>query len=136
MKLREARVEFSRLVALFILEAGKRGYGAALAETKVEKLRKGSLTPTGNKTQFFDRVHRLNSLHYDGLGADIDLYDQNGRYIDSTEDPIWQEMGKWWLEQSVYCRWGGDWGRDGKTDEGDDDGNHISFNPFPGDKRG
>lgn len=133
---REARVEFTRLLALFILECGRRGYGAAIAEARVEKVRKVSLVPDGKKEQAFDRMHMLRSLHYDGLAADVDLYTPEGVYIESTEHPAWQAMGKWWLAQSVYARWGGDWGRDGRTDEGDNDGNHVSFNPFPGDKRG
>lgn len=134
MTLKEARVEFSRLVAEFILEARRRGYQPALAEGGLSSLRKVSLTPSGPKTQAFDRVHMLGSLHYDKLAQDLDLYDANGRYIDQTSDPAWQELGKWWLEQSVYCRWGGDWNENGKTDPGDTDGNHISFNPF--DSRG
>lgn len=61
-----------------------------------------------------------NSLHYDGLAVDIDLF-KNGKYLDKTEDH--REFGEYWETLDKDCFWGGD---GLKKDGLKWDGNHYS----------
>lgn len=53
--------------------------------------------------------HMKNSLHYDGLAADIDLI-KDGKYLDTTPDH--EPFGKYWESLDSDCCWGG-WFNDG-----------------------
>lgn len=58
--------------------------------------------------------HMKNSLHYDGLAVDIDLF-KDGVYLDKSEDH--KIFGEYWESLHPECAWGGRWG----------DGNHYSL---------
>lgn len=58
--------------------------------------------------------HRKNSLHYEGLAIDIDLF-LGGKYLTDTADHL--EFGRYWESLHPDCRWGG----------GFWDGNHYSI---------
>jgi hypothetical protein len=57
--------------------------------------------------------HRKNSLHYEGLAMDIDLF-RNGVYLTKTEDH--QPFGEYWESLHPLCCWGGRF----------EDGNHYA----------
>jgi hypothetical protein len=57
--------------------------------------------------------HMKNSLHYDGLAMDIDLF-KDGKYLTSTEDH--RRFGEFWERLDKDCCWGGRF----------NDGNHYS----------
>jgi len=61
--------------------------------------------------------HMKNSLHYEGLAVDIDLF-KDGVYLSKTEDH--QQFGNFWKKLNPLCRWGGDF-------KGNPDGNHYSI---------
>lgn len=106
MTYRQARVEFSRLIARLLLYMnGTPGYEAAYAEGMDRKTAKD---PTSD--------HMDKSLHELGLAQDIDLYLQ-GQYIRTTEGHA--RFGEVWESMHPLCRWGGRFG----------DGNHYSFAP-------
>lgn len=63
-----------------------------------------------------DLVHKEGSAHYNGVGADWNLF-VNGKWIEDGDSPAWIEIGKYWKSLHELCRWGGDWG----------DANHISL---------
>jgi hypothetical protein len=58
--------------------------------------------------------HMKNSLHFDGLAMDIDLF-KDGWYLENTEDH--RQFGEWWEALHPDCRWGGRF----------EDGNHYSI---------
>jgi len=60
--------------------------------------------------------HKPNSLHFDGLAVDIDLF-RNGIYLTKTSDHT--EYGEYWKSLHPDCRWGGDFQNK--------DGNHYSI---------
>jgi hypothetical protein len=57
--------------------------------------------------------HMKNSLHFEGLAVDIDLF-KSDVYLSNTADH--QPFGEYWESLSVSCRWGGRF----------KDGNHYS----------
>jgi hypothetical protein len=58
--------------------------------------------------------HRVNSLHFEGLAMDVDLF-KDGVYLDRTSDH--QQFGEYWESLHPDCRWGGRF----------EDGNHYSI---------
>jgi hypothetical protein len=58
--------------------------------------------------------HMANSLHYEGLAVDIDLF-QGDAYLTGTGDH--KPYGEFWESLDVSCRWGGRFS----------DGNHYSI---------
>jgi hypothetical protein len=62
--------------------------------------------------------HMKNSLHYEGLAIDIDLF-KDGKYLTQTEDH--RVFGEFWEGLHQDCRWGGRF-------KGCPDGNHYSIN--------
>jgi hypothetical protein len=60
--------------------------------------------------------HMKNSLHYEGLAVDIDLF-KDGKYLDRTDDH--EVFGEYWKSLHPDCVWGGDFGSP--------DGNHYSI---------
>lgn len=64
--------------------------------------------------------HMKNSLHYDGLAQDVDLF-KNGVYLDKTEDHY--KYGLFWEALHPDCFWGGN----GLKEDGlKHDGNHYA----------
>ncbi|MDP2735090.1 MAG: M15 family peptidase [bacterium] len=101
MTLREARCEFTKMLAWLILWACEQGYEPALAEGMDRRTEKD---PTSD--------HMKNSLHDIGLAQDIDLY-RDGKYLSNTEDHL--PLGEKW--ESMGGAWGGRF----------KDGNHYSL---------
>ena len=58
--------------------------------------------------------HMENSLHYDRLAIDLNLF-KDGKYLAETEDHRF--LGEHWEAFDPDCRWGGRW----------DDGNHYQM---------
>lgn len=107
MTLREARCAFSYRLALLILHAKDLGYEVAFDEVTERITEKD---PTSD--------HMKNSVHHQGLAADLLLY-WRGTYLTQSED--YKELGLYWermgMKLGLPFRWGGNWG----------DGNHFSF---------
>lgn len=61
--------------------------------------------------------HKPNSNHYDRLAADLNLFDNSGKFLSRTEDHA--AIGAHWKSLHPLCRWGGDF----KSK----DGNHYSI---------
>ena len=61
--------------------------------------------------------HMTNSLHYDGLAMDIDLFDKDNNYLLDTENH--KVFGEYWKALHLDCRCGGDFKKP--------DGNHYSI---------
>jgi len=97
MNLKEKRMLFTQLVVLLIRQMTDAGFKPCLGKDGLK--------------------HRPNSLHYEGLAVDIDLYDGDGNYLSSTE--AHRDFGMYWKGLHPDCRWGGDF----KSP----DGNHYSI---------
>lgn len=82
MTLREARCKFTSMLSLLIAYAQSLGYEIAIGKDGLK--------------------HKPNSLHYEGLAADFDLY-KNGIYI--TDSTGHKELGEYWI--SLGGSWGG-----------------------------
>lgn len=94
MRLREKQSKFVRMVALLIQFAYERGYELTFGDAWA---RDG---------------HMSNSLHYDRLAIDLNLF-VDGTYLTTTE--AHKELGEFW--ESIGGSWGGRF----------DDGNHYSL---------
>ena len=94
MTLREKQSKFVAMVALLIQFAYEQGY----------ELTFGDAWATGG--------HRPNSLHYQRLAIDLNLF-REGKYLPATEDH--QPLGEFW--ESIGGSWGGRF----------QDGNHYSI---------
>jgi hypothetical protein len=62
------------------------------------------------------RGHMKGSLHYVKLALDLSLF-RAGKFIESSEDPAYLELGIYWESLNPGCQWGGRFG----------DANHYSF---------
>ena len=94
MSLRQKQSEFVRMVALLIQFATQEGY----------ELTFGAAWASGG--------HRDNSLHYDRLAIDLNLF-RDGKWLKETEDH--EMLGLFW--ELIGGSWGGRFG----------DGNHYSL---------
>ena len=106
LSLRQARCEFTRLVARLIDKAILLGYEVAMDEG-TERI----------TTRDPSSDHMKNSLHHVGLALDLLLYDRAGTYLTRTED--YRRLGEWWETQHALARWGGRFSSP--------DGNHFSL---------
>ena len=95
-KLHKAQFKFFELFPLLILFLLSKGYTGQWGSARA---RDG---------------HKKDSLHYDSLAVDINLF-KDGRYLTKTEDH--KELGEFWESLHPDCVWGGRF----------DDGNHYSF---------
>jgi hypothetical protein len=95
-QVRKKQYRFSKMVALLILFVYERGYTMSFGDAWAHD------------------GHMPNSLHYDRLAIDINLF-KNGVYLEETKD--YREPGEFW--ESI----GGSWG--GRFSSGD--GNHFSL---------
>ena len=95
-ELREKRALFTRLLALLINKMIEDGYTPLLGKDGLK--------------------HMANSLHFEGLAADIDLF-KGDAYLTGTSDHL--QFGKFWEMLDVSCRWGGRFKNA--------DGNHYSI---------
>lgn len=108
MKLREARCLFSRLISDLVLWAFEQGYEVSYEEVKRSKAQADANAASGAGIS--------NSLHLDGLAADLNLY-IGGEYQPTSEAHA--EIGAKWKTMHPLCRWGGDFRKP--------DGNHYSI---------
>jgi hypothetical protein len=114
--LRELRCLFTRELAALIDHATLLGYEAALGEVYRSPLAAKANAELGKGIS--------NSLHIDGLAADLNLY-RGGKYLDKTEDH--QLLGEWWESRGPNHRWGGRF-KD-KHGRPKPDGNHYALSP-------
>lgn len=108
MKLREARCLFTRLISDLVLWAFEQGYEVSFEEVKRSKAQAAANAASGAGIS--------NSLHLDGLAADLNLY-IGGDYQETSEAHA--EIGAKWKTMHPLCRWGGDFRKP--------DGNHYSI---------
>lgn len=97
MTLREKQSEFVRMLADLIIYATSLGF---------------SLTFPPDNTK---KVHKNNSFHYKALAIDLNLFNEDGVYLETTD--AHQPLGEFW--ESI----GGTWGGRFKNP----DGNHYSY---------
>ena len=110
MTLREKRILFSTLISQQMLDMNSvEGYDACFGEVVRTKAQAQENAVSG--------VGILNSLHLEGLAADINLY-RDGSYIDTSEGH--KLFGEIWKARHPMCKWGGDI-------KSRPDGNHYSF---------
>ncbi len=103
MTLREKQSLFIRMVGQLIAFAYANGY----------ELTGGDLWSSPDyRTKSGATPHKANSLHYDRLAIDLNLY-KNGLYLANTEDH--KPLGEYW--ESIGGAWGGRF----------KDGNHYSL---------
>lgn len=108
--LRQKRCRFTRDLAALINHAIFLGYEVAINEAYRPPAMARINADLGKGT--------MNSLHIDGLAADLNLY-KDGKYLDKTEDH--RALGEWWEMLGKDYRWGGRFKRP--------DGNHYSITP-------
>lgn len=90
MKLSEKQQLFARLVAHLISHVFARGWAVTLGDGHVQ-----------------EKVgHMKNSLHYERLAQDLNLF-VDGEYIADGGHPAWTEIGEFWERLHPLCRWGG-----------------------------
>lgn len=94
MGLREKQSRFVRMVALLIQFAYELGYELTFGDAWAKS------------------GHKENSLHYDRLAIDLNLF-RDGKWLNKTEDH--RALGEFW--ESIGGSWGGRFG----------DGNHYSL---------
>jgi hypothetical protein len=88
----------------------KRALFTSLVPRLINKMIGDGYTPLIGKDGL---KHKENSLHYEGLAVDIDLF-KGDAYLTGTGDH--RVFGEFWESLDVGCRWGGRFG----------DGNHYS----------
>jgi hypothetical protein len=96
MSLKNQQIKFARFVSYLISFAFKRGYEVTLGDA------------------FAVDRHSINSLHYDRLAIDLNLF-RKGKYLKETRDH--EELGLYWESLDPDCRWGGHF----------NDGNHYEM---------
>ena len=71
------------------------------------------------------KVHRANSVHYDRLAIDLNLF-KDGVFLDKSTHHL--KFGQYWESLHELCRWGGNWDKDSNPFKfGENDGNHYSL---------
>jgi len=60
----------------------------------------------GESFRIDGKGHMPNSLHYERLAVDMNLF-VNNVYI-TGDDPVWHLLGDFWKSLHPLCRWGGD----------------------------
>lgn len=110
MTLREKRILFSNLIAQQLLDMNVFPHSACFDQVKRTQAEANANATAGTGIK--------NSLHLEGLAADINLY-FNGAYMDSSD--AHKPFGEMWKARHPMCKWGGD------IKGGRPDGNHYSF---------
>jgi len=101
LSLKEKRMLFTQCVVLLIKRMTESGFKPCLGKDGLK--------------------HMKNSLHYDGLAVDIDLYDGDGVYLSTTD--AHRDFGMYWEGLHELCFWGGN----GLKQDGlYHDGNHYA----------
>ena len=100
MRLSEKRVLFSSMIAKLVHTLNNEfGMHVAFGDVRPES----------------QSGHMSNSLHYEGLAADLILYDNDWSYCTKTEQ--YKVIGDLWESLHPNCHWGGHF----------NDGNHFSM---------
>lgn len=121
------RCEFSLNLSKLELYARSKNYFLARDEGRVLKERKVIVrveaTPgvwVNSVKHYSDAVHEQNSLHYQGLAQDYNLYIDDV-YI-TADNIAWHDLASYWKALNPKCTWGGDF----KT-RNSGDFNHFSW---------
>lgn len=88
---------FAELVGRLLRKIVEDGYGATLDEAYRPPETAALYAKQGRGT--------IHSCHCQKLAIDINLF-QAMKYCEQGED--YAPFGKWWKQQHVLCRWGGD----------------------------
>lgn len=110
MKLGKKQELFARLYWRLLQHIEEAGYQVRLGETWRSKAAAEEYARRG--------IGIVNSVHRLKLAVDLNLFDQNGKYLTSIEDHL--PFGVWWEDQHELTRWGGRFRRrgSGKSDPG------------------
>lgn len=98
MKLSEQRVNFTTDLGLLLTWAHASGYRAAIDQVKRTQLEANANAASGAGIK--------NSLHLQGLAADLLLYAPDGTYLPQPEH--YSELGSYWKALRAGNCWGGD----------------------------
>lgn len=101
MTLKEEQFVFSRCLAKLL--------------AKMHETHETTMGDVWSKPEY--KAHMKNSVHYDRLAADINLFTLEGTYLTDTESH--RPFGTYWKSLHPLARWGGDF----KSR----DANHYSF---------
>ena len=118
MELSEMQFEFTRNVGNLIHYIYVKGYSATLGE---------AWRPP-EMAQIYAKEGKgiVDSQHCKRLAIDINLFDQNGKYLNDTKDYHW--VGDFWKSLNGANRWGGDWSTATTAGHGArSDGNHMEM---------
>ena len=107
------QVLFVRCLGRLIQYATERGYELTLGEGFVQSPRRSR---DGRFVE--DGVHMPDSMHYQRLACDLNLF-VRGEYITDSHNMAWLDLGDFWRSLDPLCRWGGDFKKR--------DGNHVSI---------
>ena len=121
MTLRQKQSLFMKLFAEFLVWVHSHpNWETSPGEGFVYKTRTVE-TIDSKRTVAKDLIHEPNSLHYEGLAQDINLF-LAGEWISDGGHPTWTELGVKWESMHPLCRWGGRFvGKNGV------DSNHFSL---------
>lgn len=76
----------------------------SLADGSIDNPRRFRIGETLTVAQ--DGVHMPNSLHYQRLAQDLNLF-IDGEFIKDGGHPAWTLIGEHWESMNPLCRWGG-----------------------------
>lgn len=120
MSLRKAKCRFTSLLAKLIIKAEELGFEIAIDGAKCVSPDSLMAIAEAEGVHLPLQVarkmagHRWNSLHYQGLAADFNLY-KDGVYMDKSE--AHEQLGEYWESLDPSCSNGRDFS----------DGNHYSY---------
>ena len=119
MRLGDKQRLFVRCLVKLWAYGHRLGYEFTLGEAGVINPRKAWVmdsegVPVKGKRE--DAEHMRGSLHYKRLAIDVNLF-VKGKYIRSSTNPAYIELGEYWERLHALCRWGGRFS----------DGNHFSI---------
>lgn len=103
----EKQALFAILLARLILWIQSQGWFVTLGEGYVQERRRVKLVDPKVLVTAFDAVHMSNSLHYERLAADLNLF-VGGEIVRDGGHSAWKEIGRHWVSLDPQCAWGGD----------------------------
>ena len=110
MTLRQKQSLFFSLKVKLLAFGLSQGYEFTSGESYVKSPRKvwwtDDVGEQRRKTVSEDAEHMKGSLHHLKLADDYNLF-VNGRYIRSSTNPAYVQLGTYWESLHPLCRWGG-----------------------------